>query len=158
MRVAVSPEETHFFWEEAGHYRVRGGNLLLINPAARQLFQIGAEDPVPGVWSAPFDRVCGSSAMLYFDADELPRDGRPDPELGFNLFQAHAYWPIVAEELGRPLEHIPFPAGVYVVNHSQNLSFGLQRAGTRTANVIASIERHAVTDREGILREEFGQE
>jgi hypothetical protein len=114
--------------------------------------------PVPGVWSAPFDRVCGSSAMLYFDADELPRDGRPDPELGFNLFQAHAYWPIVAEELGRPLEHIPFPAGVYVVNHSQNLSFGLQRAGTRTANVIASIERHAVTDREGILREEFGQE
>lgn len=113
--------------------------------------------PVPGVWSAPFDRVCGSSAVLYFDADELPRDGKADPELYFNLFQAHAYWPIVAEELGRPLERLPFAAGVYVVNHSQNLSFGLQRAGRRTANVIAAIERQAVSDREEVLRAEFGQ-
>jgi FkbM family methyltransferase len=114
--------------------------------------------PVPGVWSVPFDRVCGSSAVLYFNADELPRDGRSDPDLYFNLFQSHAYWPIVAEEYGRPLETLPFPAAVYVVNHSQNLSFGLQRAGERTRNIIASIERRALPDGHKVLHDEFGQE
>ncbi|NED94083.1 FkbM family methyltransferase [Phytoactinopolyspora alkaliphila] len=114
--------------------------------------------PVPGVWSVPFDRVCGSSAVLHFEAEDLPRDGRSDPDLYFNLFQSHAYWPIVAEESGRPFETLPFPAAVYVVNHSQNLSFGLQRAGERTRNIIASIEREALPDGEKVLRDDFGQD
>lgn len=113
--------------------------------------------PVPGAWSVPFDRVCGSSAVLYFEPDELPRDGHLDANLYFNLFQSHAYWPIVAEESGKPLATVPFPAAVYVVNHSQNLSFGLQRAGQRTKNIISSVERCALADGRIVLQEKFAQ-
>lgn len=120
-------------------------------------FANGRLAPVPGVWAAPFDRVCGTSAVLYFSPDELPLDGQLDPALYFNLFQSHAYWPVVAEECGRPLDPVPFPGAVYVVNHSQNLSFGLQRAGGRTANIIAAIERHALGDGADVLTDTFGQ-
>lgn len=117
----------------------------------------GRMAPVPGVWSQTFDRVCGSSAVLYFEPDDLPSDGKNSDRLYFNLFQSHAYWPVVAEECERPLDRFPFAAAVYVVNHSQNLSFGLQRAGQRTANIVRSIEKHALEDGPEVLRELFGQ-
>lgn len=113
--------------------------------------------PVPGAWSVPFDRVCGSSAVLYFEPEDLPLDGRNDESLYFNLFQSHAYWPVVAEESGKPLATVPFPAAVYVVNHSQNLSFGLQRAGKRAKNIISFVDRDAVPDGQEILKKQFGQ-
>lgn len=113
--------------------------------------------PIPGAWSASFDRVCGSCAALYFKKDELPSSGEDDPSLYFNLFKSHAYWRIVAEEAGRPLARIPFFGAVYVVNHSQNLSFGLQRTGGRVANIVASLERNALADGEEILERDFGQ-
>lgn len=112
---------------------------------------------MPGVWSVPFDRVCGSSAVLYFDRAELPVDHRADDALFFNYFQSHAYWPIIAEESGRPLADVPFPAAVYVVNHTQNLSFGLQRAGRRTDHIIAAIEANVLPDGDDLLRAAFGQ-
>ena len=112
--------------------------------------------PIPGVWSSDYNRVCGSSALIYFEPDELPVDGDNEEELYFNLFQSHAYWPVLAEEFGRRLDPLPFPAGVYVLNHSQNLSFGLQRRGSRTDNIIASVERNALSDGERILSEQFG--
>lgn len=113
--------------------------------------------PVPGVWSQSFDRVCGSSAALYFEPEDLPRDGKNDDRLYFNLFQSHAYWPVVAEECDRPLDKFPFAAAVYVVNHSQNLSFGLQRAGRRTTAIVRAIEKGAVKNGTELLREFFGQ-
>ena len=87
-----------------------------------------------------FGGVCASTR------DELPVDGEMDPELYFNLFQSHAYWPIVAEEYDRRLDALPFPGGVYVVNHAQNLSFRLQRKGQRTENIIRSIAEHRIED------------
>ncbi|MEO7221532.1 MAG: glycosyltransferase family A protein [Devosia sp.] len=112
--------------------------------------------PIPGVWSTDYNRVCGSSALIYFEPDELPVDGENEEELYFNLFQSHAYWPVLAEEYGRKLDPLPFAAGVYVLNHSQNLSFGLQRRGPRTDNIIASVERNALADGTGVLRDQFG--
>jgi len=113
--------------------------------------------PIPGAWNASYDRVCGSCAAIYFSPDELPRyrDG-DDPSLYFNLFESHAYWPNVAEEFGRPFKRLPFAGGVYVVNHAQNLSFSLQRAGVRTRNIVAAIERLALEDGIEILRRDFG--
>ena len=65
------------------------------------------------------------------------------PPTYFDLFREHAYWPITAEEFGRPLARVPFPAGVYVINHGQNLSFQLQRTSVRQENVINSVARNA---------------
>jgi hypothetical protein len=112
--------------------------------------------PIPGVWASDYNRVCGSSALIYFHEDELPLDGENEEDLYFNLFQSHAYWPVMAEEFGRRLDPLPFAAGVYVLNHSQNLSFGLQRRGARTDNIIASVERNALEDGLTILEEQFG--
>lgn len=117
----------------------------------------GTLAPVPGAWSMSFDRSCGSSAVIFFAAEELPLNGNMDEDLYFNLFQSHAYWPIVAEESGRRLEPLPFRGGVYVVNHSENLSFRLQRKGVRTANIIRSIADHRVEEADRILAGEFGQ-
>ena len=112
--------------------------------------------PIPGAWTVSFDRVCGSSAVIYFEPDELPSDGDVDATLYFNLFQSHAYWPIVAQEYQRPFSAVPFAGGVYVVNHAQNLSFKLQRAGVRTQNIIDAVAQHALADGTGILEADFG--
>lgn len=112
--------------------------------------------PIPGVWGTDYNRVCGSSALIYFEPDDLPVDGENEEDLYFNLFQSHAYWPVLAEEYGRKLDPLPFAAGVYVLNHSQNLSFGLQRKGSRTGNILSSVERNALPDGMEILRGQFG--
>jgi hypothetical protein len=112
--------------------------------------------PIPGVWGTDYNRVCGSSALIYFEPDDLPVDGENEEDLYFNLFQSHAYWPVLAEEYGRKLDQLPFAAGVYVLNHSQNLSFGLQRKGSRTGNILSSVERNALPDGMEILRGQFG--
>ena len=112
--------------------------------------------PIPGAWSVSFDRGCGSSAAIWFETEELPVDGENDPELYFNLFQSHAYWPIVAEEYDRRLEPFPFAGGVYVVNHDQNLSFRLQRKGVRTENIVRAIERHRIEGADVLLAGNFG--
>ena len=117
----------------------------------------GVLAPIPGAWSVPFDRTCGSSAVLFFEEGELPEDGELVEGLYFNLFQSHAYWPIIAEEFGRPLDPVPFPAGVYVVNHAQNLSFQLQRRGVRTENIIRAIADHGIAEGARILADDFGQ-
>jgi hypothetical protein len=112
--------------------------------------------PIPGAWSVPFDRVCGSSAVIFFRPEELPTGGDIDKDLYFNLFQSHAYWPIVAEEFDRSFTSFPFAGGIYVVNHAQNLSFRLQRAGVRTANIIDAISRNALSGKDETLESEFG--
>jgi hypothetical protein len=112
--------------------------------------------PVPGAWSVSFDRGCGSSAAIFFAPDDLPVNSEPDNGLYFNLFQSHAYWRLVAEEFGRQLDPLPFPGGVYVVNHAQNLSFRLQRKGVRTENIIRAIAEHRVEDADAVLATAFG--
>jgi hypothetical protein len=112
--------------------------------------------PVPGAWSVSFDRSCGSSAVIFFEPEDLPVSSEPDDGLYFNLFQSHAYWCLVAEEFGRRLDPLPFPGGVYVVNHAQNLSFRLQRKGLRTENIIRAIAQNRIENPTTILHEEFG--
>ncbi|HWT30519.1 MAG TPA: glycosyltransferase family A protein, partial [Propylenella sp.] len=101
--------------------------------------------PVPGAWDTGFDRVCGSSAVLFLAPDDLPEENSPAAEPSyFELFGEHAYWPVVAEESGRKLEKIPFRGAVYVVNHAENLSFQLQRNRRRQENLIAAIAANSV--------------
>jgi hypothetical protein len=113
---------------------------------------------VKNVWETDFNYVCGSSAAIYFNKDELPSSGLDtDPKLYFNLFQSHAYWPNVAREYGRPFKRFPFPAGVYAVNHSQNLSFNLQRSGARASNIVEAVAGHHIEKSKHMLSAEFGQ-
>jgi len=120
-------------------------------------FTAGRIAPIPGAWTLAFDRVCGSAIVLYFDREDLPRwPSQTDPTY-FDLFSHHAYWAGTAEEYRGPLDPIPFPAGVYVLNTRENLSFQLQRANRRSSNIIDAIQRHALEERFTLLRDEFGQ-
>ena len=112
--------------------------------------------PVPGTWSVGYDRVCGSSAAVYFYPHELPVSSELDEDLLFNKFREHANWPVLADEIGRSLDKVPFPAGVYVVNHGQSISFSLQRKGSRSAMVVSRIAENAIADGKTILHDEFG--
>jgi hypothetical protein len=116
----------------------------------------GRVAPIPGAWPFSFDRVCGSSAVLYFRESELPLAGDNDERLYFNAFESHAYWPITAYESERALDTLPFPGAVYVLNHSQNLSFKLQRGSVRTQNIIDAVARNALQEGTQVLQRDFG--
>lgn len=111
--------------------------------------------PVPGAWDASFDQVCGSCAVIYFNNSDLPFDGADTSTLAYNMFRHHAYWRVTSQELGRPLVDLPFPGAIYIVNHSQNISFSLQRNALRQKNIIANIKEHEIS-RPAIILSQFG--
>jgi hypothetical protein len=85
--------------------------------------------PIPGVWGKTFDSVCGSCSVIYFKPEDLPPPTARDPsEDGLYLaakLKQHAQWKHVMEDARRPLEVIPFPGAVYVLNHDNNLHYSI---------------------------------
>lgn len=116
--------------------------------------------PLPGVLSVDFDRVCGSCAVIRYQESDLPTvDISPDtPTLLFNMTRQHAYMKVVMEESGRSLQDMPFPAVVYVINHSQNLSFSMQKQDARGATLVERVAATALNPKWAIrVMEEFCQ-
>jgi hypothetical protein len=90
----------------------------------------GCIAPIPGAWSKTFDSVCGSCSVIKFGLQDLPlpRGAEADegsPNLATQLKQ-HSQWKHVMSDLGRPLAVVPFPAAVYVLNHSNNLHYSIK--------------------------------
>ena len=108
--------------------------------------------PVPGAWDATFDQVCGSSAVFYFNICDLPVNGIANPDIKFNAFIHHAYWRVTSQELGRPLADIPFPAAIYVLNHSDNLSFKIQRNNLRQQTIIKNILQNQISEADEVYQ------
>ena len=109
-------------------------------------------------YPANFHRRCGSSFVFRFGVDELPESWE-DLDAPFSQFgssperRGHQDYEQVAAELGRPAAPIPFPACVYVVNHSESLwtaqTGGHLRINRRPLDVVKpSLAR-------GILRDDF---
>ncbi|WP_457807663.1 hypothetical protein [Kushneria sp. EE4] len=69
--------------------------------------------------SRPFWRNCGSCAVVYFTADELPQSRR-DKTRYYSRFQNHIRYVEVARDAGRPLTPFKEAMAVYVVNHGEN--------------------------------------
>jgi hypothetical protein len=106
--------------------------------------------PVPGAWRLDLHNVCGSCSAVYYTLADLPTMAHKtnDQSLPFNMTRQHAYTAVVMEEFGRPLERLPEPMVVYLVNHAQNLSFSLQKAGSRGANIVEAVARCALPEEE----------
>jgi len=97
---------------------------------------------VPGAWSAPFERVCGTSAVFLLRPEQIPLLHQNDmDDVAQALLGPHANWRLTAEEVGRPLEEVDFPAAVYVINTAVNLSFARQRAGGRAERMLENVAR-----------------
>ena len=90
----------------------------------------GSIAPIPGAWSKSFDSVCGSCSVIKYGVDDLPLPRGAEAEegtrhLAMHLKQ-HSQWKHVMSDLGRPLAVVPFPAAVYVLNHSNNLHYSIK--------------------------------
>lgn len=108
--------------------------------------------PIPGAWNASFDNVCGSSAIFYLQPDDFIDEDHPSKYAKPAIFYAsHGYWRVTAQEWGKPLSDIPFPACIYVVNHSQNMSFSIQRTQIRQKNIIENIKKYKIDNTDNIL-------
>jgi len=108
--------------------------------------------PIPGAWSGSFDSVCGSCTVIKFNRDDLPADGDSSEQtLGMQL-KRHSEWKEVMSGVGRPLAPVPFPAAVYVLNHSQNLHNAIKQ--NRDQQVPRKIAQRAI-DLDADLRTEF---
>jgi len=107
--------------------------------------------PVPGAWPVELDRICGSTAIVYYEPDEIP-DEMPTNPRASELRTSHKFaddsthpsvWQASAE-YGKPLVALPFPAVIYVVNTSENISFVRERKGLRADGVPAMIRAHRI--------------
>jgi GT2 family glycosyltransferase len=113
--------------------------------------------------SAPisFDQVCGTSAIVRFEPDDLPGQGTSRSGL-YEKAMIPGHRHVRAEMLrcGRPLLEMPFPAVTFVRNTGENLS--VRRHPTEAtpyydfhARLILDIPKHAVP-RTLSLDREFG--
>jgi hypothetical protein len=120
--VAYAREEA-----DASGYLIETGYVLGANA--------GTLAPVPGAWrDKPFHQVCGSCTILNLSCSEL-RGGelfRRNEGLFLRMRQ-HGRYGVDAAALGRALKPIPFPAGVYVLNNGNNISYTLSRDPARAS-------------------------
>jgi hypothetical protein len=105
-----------------------------------------------------FHLICGSSFICSFRADELPSswDDRSSPFMQFGARpeqRGHAEYDQVATDLGRPPTHVPFPAVVYLANHSES-RWSRRTGGRRRPPAVRDLvwPRRCAT----ILQDEFG--
>lgn len=98
--------------------------------------------PIPGAWSGSFDSVCGSCTIINFRIEDLPASHENNPDAISRNLKRHSEWKDVMTKSGRPLLEVPFPAAVYVLNHSQNLHSSI--ALNREEQVPRKIARSAI--------------
>jgi len=87
-----------------------------------------------------FNRLCGSSAIIRFDADELPQSFDEESSCYFSRFGNHIYWEDVAAAAGRPLKPLPFRGAVYVMNNGENHSVQANNLGWKR-RILRSVMR-----------------
>jgi hypothetical protein len=88
-----------------------------------------------------FNHTCGSSTIFYFKREDLPPHSN-DPHTYFcDKFQNHTTFMQDSIDLGRPLDLIPFPAGIYVVDNGENHSILSGNVKTQTSSAFKNMIR-----------------
>jgi hypothetical protein len=103
--------------------------------------------PIPGAWRKPFNEVCGSSGILFYEPDDLPAtETVTDADVHRLYFRIRNHLSFSEEDIrpGRRLQPIPFPSVIYTINHPQNLSNRLVRTEERQRDLIDSVRKRAV--------------
>jgi predicted O-methyltransferase YrrM len=101
--------------------------------------------PIPGAFRKGFNRVCGSSGVMYLLPGDLPSMPYNEKQ-GTTLFEritSHKYYEDGNGRKDRPLTSVPFPAGVYMLNNGVNLSNILVRTEERQLELIRGIADRA---------------
>ena len=87
--------------------------------------------PIPGFERWPLDRICGTSAIVRFSADELPENGSAPSAFARLFGGGHYRVRNRCKDAGRPLEPLPIRAVVYVRAVRQAISFRQGGDGAR---------------------------
>lgn len=111
---------------------------------------------VPGVWNKRFDEVCGSSGIVLYEQDDLPSTGYPDAvdrSLLFFQIKNHTQFGSFEIRNGQKLAALNFPAAIYCVNNSINLSNRLVRTEQRQQQLISKIANMQIRKLDAIRRD-----
>lgn len=98
-----------------------------------------------------FHQRCGSCGAIRFTSAEIDDGLAEKPGSYYKKFKRHGAWPEAAAREGRPLHAVPFPAAVYVLNTSQNMS-SWRGEGVLARRLEAVRKRRIPLDR-GLLEE-----
>ena len=120
-------------------------------------YKNGVLATIPGAWRKPFNHVCGSSGIVYFRPQDLPKAPYPVQRLAtqpYFKYRNHLSFQDVSLT-DRPNTAIPFRAAIYVVNNDINLSNVIVRTPERQERLIAGIKKRRIEDDSAILQQ-FG--
>lgn len=101
--------------------------------------------PVPGAWSVDIDRVCGSTSIVHFGKEDIPAGRWRKTLLPFERSAQHSFIRAQQDEYRRPLAVVGYPAVIYRLNTSENLSFARVRHSGRETGLLLNIEEHAIS-------------
>ncbi len=110
--------------------------------------------PIPGAWKRDFNQVCGSSGIVYFETSDLPgyaETERQEDVLYFRI-RNHGDFERIKIRNGRRLKSIQFPAAIYTLNHTLNLSDVLVRSEQRQKELIDGIHKWKISDTRDLTR------
>lgn len=112
---------------------------------------------IPGAWRKPFNHVCGSSGIIYFEERDLPARAYPSQKLRLdNYFKIRNHLSFEEVTLrDKPNAPVPFPAAIYNINNELNLSNDLVRTEERQQQLIDGIRKRQIKDTAQIA-ENFG--
>jgi hypothetical protein len=99
-----------------GHLRASKARAFIFTEGYCYTADRGALRPVPKL----FHLMCGSSFAAEFSKADLPRSWE-ETDVPFRQFGKHGQSAETAAALGMTVERVPFPAAVYIVNHSESL-------------------------------------
>jgi hypothetical protein len=102
---------------------------------------------IPGVWNKRFDEVCGSSGIIRYFEEDLPQRPFPAPadeSLLFTKVKNHTHFAETIIRDGQKLAPIGFPAAIYTINNSINLSNDLVRTEERQQELVEKIARSKI--------------
>lgn len=99
----------------------------------------------------PFHKSCGSCAIFWLTADDLPDSEGKSSEY-WQALKEHGKFPEISASFGRPLKSVPYAAALYMINHGENLSVlqGVSVVQTRHAqehNIMDESRRQEILEK-----------
>lgn len=107
---------------------------------------------IPGAFKKDFNDVCGSSGVVYMLPEDLPSGefGDADESILYMRIRNHKSFETEPMRQGGKLKAVPFPAGVYTLNNSINLSNILVRTEERQVSLVEGIKKHEIASYDGV--------
>lgn len=115
--------------------------------------------PIPGTFNKNFNQVCGSSGVVYMLPEDLPEVSYDDADsdILYSRIRNHNSFEDGPMREGKKLEAIPFPAGIYTLNNSLNLSNRLVRTEERQQDLVRAMRSLSLGDAEtNVVAADFG--